>query len=145
MQGSGPDGAAVRRQIEVVDAAVALHGAHRDDPFEILRRVGGREFAALAGAIIAARAQKVPVILDGHGAIAAASVLQAVNPAILGHCIIASQPADPGLSKAVAKLGLAPLLNLGLSHDGGVGAALAAGVVRAAALLASGTAAAFRD
>jgi nicotinate-nucleotide--dimethylbenzimidazole phosphoribosyltransferase len=144
-QGSGPDGATVRRKIEAADAAVALHGAHRDDPFEILRRVGGREFAALAGAIIAARAQKVPVILDGHGAIAAASVLQAVNPAILGHCLIASQPSDLGLSKAVAKLGLAPLLNLRLSHDGGVGAALAAGVVRAAALLASGTAAAFRD
>lgn len=143
-QDSGTDRAAVRRKIEAVDAAVALHGPHRDDPFEILRRVGGREFAALAGAIIAARVEKVPVILDGYGAIAAAGILQAVNPAILGHCMIASQPSNPGLSKAVTKLGLAPLLNLRLAHDEGVGAALAAGVVKAAALLASGTTTAFR-
>jgi nicotinate-nucleotide--dimethylbenzimidazole phosphoribosyltransferase len=138
-QGSGTDVATVRRKIEAVDAAVALHGAHRANPLEILRRVGGREFAALAGAIIAARAQKVPVILDGYGAIATACVLHAVNPAILGHCMIASQPSDPGLAKAIAKLGLAPLLDLKLAHDEGVGAALAAGIVRAAALLSSGT------
>ena len=66
--GSGADAAMMRRKAEAVDAAVALHGSHRDDPFEILRRVGGREFAAMAGAIIAARAEKVPVILDGFGA-----------------------------------------------------------------------------
>lgn len=142
--GSGADAAMMRRKAEVVDAAVALHGSHRDDPFEVLRRVGGREFAAIAGAIIAARAEKVPVILDGHGSIAAAAVLHAINPDILGHCLLAQRPTDPGLALAVEKLGLEPLLDLRLAHGEGVGAALAAGVVKAAALLSSGMAAAVR-
>ena len=142
--GSGADEAMMRRKADAVDAAVSLHGSHRHDPFEILRRVGGREFAAIAGAIIAARAEKVPVVLDGFAAIAAASVLHAVNPAILGHCVLAQRPADPGLSRAVERLGLEPLLDLKLAHGEGVGAGLAAGVVRAAALLSSGMAAAVR-
>jgi nicotinate-nucleotide--dimethylbenzimidazole phosphoribosyltransferase len=142
--GSGADEAMMLRKVAAVDAAVALHGSHRDDPFEILRRVGGREFAAISGAIIAARAEKVPVILDGFGAIAAASVLHAVNPAILGHCLLAQRPTDPGLTRAAEKLGLEPLLDLGLAHGEGAGAALAAGVVKAAALLSSGIAAAVR-
>lgn len=139
--GSGADEAMMQRKAQVVDAAVALHEAHRADPFEVLRRVGGREFAAIAGAIIAARAERVPVILDGYGAIAAACVLRAVNPDILGHCLLAAQPSDPGLAKAADTLGLVPLLDFGLDHGEGVGGALAAGVVKAAALMASGLAA----
>lgn len=142
--GSGADAAMMARKAEAVDAAVAFHGSHRGDPFEVLRRVGGREFAAIAGAIIAARAEKVPVILDGYGGIAAASVLHAVNPAILDHCLIAQKPTEPGLARAVERLGLQPLLDLGLAHGEGVGAALAAGVVRTAALLGSGMGAAVR-
>jgi len=142
--GSGADAAMVRRKAEAVDKAVALHGAHRGDPFEVLRRVGGREFAAIAGAIIAARAQKVPVVLDGYGAIAAVAVLHAVNPGILGHCLLAARPTDPGLARAVERLGLQPLLDLRLAHGEGVGAALAAGVLKAAALTSSGMAAALK-
>jgi nicotinate-nucleotide--dimethylbenzimidazole phosphoribosyltransferase len=143
--GSGADAAMLARKAQAVDAAVALHGSHRGDPFEVLRRVGGREFAAIAGAIIAARAEKVPVILDGFGAIAAACVLHAVNPAILDHCLLAQKPTDPGLIRAVERLSLEPLLDLRLAHGEGVGAALAAGVVRTAALLSSGMAVAARD
>ncbi len=139
-RGSGADDAMLRRKADAVDAAVALHGAHRGDPLEVLRRVGGREFAAIAGAIIAARAEKVPVLLDSYGAIAAAAVLYAMNPDILGHCMLAARPTDPGLAKAADKLGLEALLDLGLAHGEGVGAALAAGVVKAAALTSSGMA-----
>jgi nicotinate-nucleotide--dimethylbenzimidazole phosphoribosyltransferase len=142
--GSGADTAMVRRKAEAVDMAVALHGAYRGDPFEVLRRVGGREFAAIAGAIIAARARKVPVILDGYGAIAAVSVLHAANPAILDHCLLAARPNDPGLSRAVQRLGLQPVLDLQLAHGEGVGGALAAGLVKAAALTSSGMAAAVK-
>jgi nicotinate-nucleotide--dimethylbenzimidazole phosphoribosyltransferase len=142
--GSGADAAMMRRKAEIVDAAVALHGSHRGDPFEVLRRVGGREFAAISGAIIAARAEKVPVILDGYGAMSGAAVLHAVNPGILDHCLLAQRPTDPGLARAAERLGLEPLLDLKLAHGEGVGAALAAGLVKAAALLSSGMAAALR-
>jgi len=132
--GSGADTAMINHKADAVDRAVALHGVYRGDPFEVLRRVGGREFAAIAGAIIAARAQKVPVVLDGYGAIAAVAVLHAVNPGILGHCLLAARPTDSGLARAVERLGLQPLLDLQLAHGEGVGAALAAGVLKAAAL-----------
>ncbi len=140
--GFGADKATLRRKAEAVDAAVVLHGAHRGDPFEVLRRVGGREFAAIAGAIVAARAEKVPVILDGHAAIAAACILHAVNPASLDHCLLAARPGEQGTARAAEKLGLKPLLDLRLDHGEGVGAGLAAGLVKAAALLSSGMAAA---
>ena len=142
--GSGADEAMMRRKAEVVDAAVALHGGHAGDPLEVLRRVGGREFAAIAGAIIAARAEKIPVILDGFGATAAACVLHAMNPAALDHCLLAQIPTEPGHARAARNLGLDPLLDLKLAHGEGVGAALAAGIVKAAALLSSGMAAAVR-
>lgn len=140
--GSGADAAMQARKAEAVDAALAFHGAHLGDPLEALRRVGGREFAAIAGAILAARIQKIPVLLDGYPAIAAASVLHAENPSSLDHCLIAQVTVEPGQAKAAAKLGMKPLVDLGMAHGEGVGAALAAGLVKAAALTASGMAAA---
>ena len=142
--GSGADESMIRRKAEVVDAAVALHKIHAKDPLEVLRRAGGREFAAMAGAIIAARAEKIPVILDGYTATAAASILYAVNPSSLDHCMLAHLSTEPGHQRAVKHLGLEPLLDLRLGHGEGAGAALAAGLVKAAALISSGMAAAVR-
>jgi nicotinate-nucleotide--dimethylbenzimidazole phosphoribosyltransferase len=141
--GSGADAAMMVRKAEAVDAAIALHGRQKD-PFEILRRVGGREFAACAGAIIAARAEKAPVILDGLAAIAAAAILHAVNPAAIEHCLLAQAPVEPGHERIARTLGLEPLLDLKMSHGEGTAAGLAAGIVKAAALMSSGMAAALR-
>ncbi len=140
--GSGADAAMVARKAEIVDAALAFHCDNLNDPLEVLRRVGGREFAAIAGAIVAARMEKIPVILDGFAAIAAAAVLHAANSAALDHCLVAHLPAEAGQRAAVEKLGLTPLLDIGLAHGEGAGAALAAGMVKAAALCSSGMAAA---
>ena len=136
--GSGADAALIARKAEIVDAALARHAGHLDDPLDILRRLGGREFAAIAGAILAARMEKIPVILDGYCATAAAAVLHAVNPAALDHCLFASLSAEPGQARALERLGMRPVLDLGLQHGEGTGAALAAGIVKAAALCASG-------
>ena len=136
--GSGADAALIARKAEIVDAALARHAGEFDDPLEILRRLGGREFAAIAGAILAARMEKIPVILDGYCATAAAAVLHAVNPAALDHCLFASLSAEPGQARALERLGMRPVLDLGLQHGEGTGAALAAGIVKAAALCASG-------
>jgi nicotinate-nucleotide--dimethylbenzimidazole phosphoribosyltransferase len=140
--GSGADETMMKRKAEVVDRALALHGAHPSDPLETLRRLGGREFAAIAGAIVAARMEKVPVILDGFASTAAAAVLHAANPRALEHCLAAHVSTEPGHRKLVERLGLKPVLDLGLNHGEGTGAALAAGVVKAAALVHSGMAAA---
>jgi len=142
--GSGADEAMRARKAGVVDAALTLHGPHLDNPLEALRRVGGREFAAIAGAILAARMQGIPVLIDGFAATAAAAVLHSVNEHALDHCLLASLSAEPGHAMVAERLGLQPLLELGINHGEGVGAALAAGLVKAAALTSSGMAVAVR-
>ncbi|MGB3898426.1 MAG: nicotinate-nucleotide--dimethylbenzimidazole phosphoribosyltransferase [Mesorhizobium sp.] len=143
--GASEDDATTARRAEAVDAALAFHGNHLKEPLEALRRVGGREFAAIAGAILAARTQKVPVLIGGRVAFAAAAVLHAANPAALDHCLLAGVPALAAYRQAAARIGLNPLLDLGIDHDEGVGAGLAAGIVKAAALCSSGMAAAVRE
>lgn len=131
------------RQWAAVDAALTFHRGHLRDPLEVLRRLGGREFAAVAGAILAARMEKVPVLLDGMTTLAVAGVLKAANPAALDHCLLADLPSGPAAERAADRLGLKPLCALGLRDGQGVGAALATGLVKASAIVASGTAQAF--
>src|SRR5690606_9292352 len=93
--GSGAGATMMARKAAIVDTALAFHRGHLDDPLEALRRIGGREFAAIAGAIIAARMQKIPVVIDGFAALAAAAVLHAANAAALDHCLLATLPPEP--------------------------------------------------
>ena len=76
------DDEGLKRKIAAVEAGLALHAAHLNDPLEVLRRLGGREIAAICGAIIAARLQRIPVILDGYVVTAAAAVLHALEPSV---------------------------------------------------------------
>ncbi len=124
-----------------VAAAVACHRGHLADPLEVLRRLGGRDIAAMAGAILAGRLQRIPVILDSYPVLAAAAVLHAMDSTALEHCIVGH--AAPGAHAALAgKLGLEALLYLDLTSGEGTGAALAAGIVKAAVNCHNDTAAA---
>jgi nicotinate-nucleotide--dimethylbenzimidazole phosphoribosyltransferase len=138
--GTGAEGEGLKRKIEAVEKAIALHKDHLDDPLEIMRRVGGREIAAMAGAILAARVQKIPVLIDGYVATAAAALLKAANPTALDHCLIGHVSAEPGHLRAIERLGKTPLLALGMRLGEGTGAALAAGIVKSAAACHSGMA-----
>jgi nicotinate-nucleotide--dimethylbenzimidazole phosphoribosyltransferase len=130
--GTGLDAAGLAHKADVVRLAVARHAAAIGAPLEILRRLGGREIAAIAGAILAARHQRVPVILDGYVTTAAAAVLHALDPRALDHCLAGHLSAEPAHRAVLKRLGLEPVLDLGLRLGEGTGAALAAGVVRAA-------------
>ncbi|MGE6741883.1 nicotinate-nucleotide--dimethylbenzimidazole phosphoribosyltransferase [Allorhizobium pseudoryzae] len=138
--GTGSHGEMLARKIAAVKQAVAFHKDHLSDPLEILRRLGGREVAAMAGAILACRVEKIPVLIDGYVATAAAAILKAANPTALDHCLIGHVSAEPGHLKAIEKLGKTPLLALGMRLGEGTGAALAAGIVKAAAACHSGMA-----
>jgi nicotinate-nucleotide--dimethylbenzimidazole phosphoribosyltransferase len=138
--GTGSAGEVLTRKIDAVARAVELHRPHLGDPLELLRRLGGREVAAMAGAILAARAERIPVIIDGYVATAAAAVLHAANPTALDHCLAGHVSAEPAHAKALARIGKEPLLSLGMRLGEGSGAALAAGIVKAAALCHSGMA-----
>ena len=86
-RGTGVDDPGLARKAAAVNAALANHAGNLKDPLEVLRRLGGREIAALCGAILAARMQRVPVVLDGFVVTAAAAVLHALDPATIEHCL----------------------------------------------------------
>lgn len=130
--GTGVDAAGVQRKAAVVDMALAHHAGHLDQPFEILRRVGGREIVAIAGAIVAARHARIPVLLDGFIGTAAIAPLARGNVAITGHCLAGHCSAEPGHRRLLDRLGLSPLLMLDMRLGEGSGAAVAAQIVRAA-------------
>jgi nicotinate-nucleotide--dimethylbenzimidazole phosphoribosyltransferase len=138
--GTGSAGDVLKRKVDAVSRAVQLHEAHLSDPLEVLRRLGGREIAAMAGAILAARMERIPVIIDGYVATAAAAVLHAADPGALDHCLAGHVSAEPAHVKALEKIGKQPLLSLGMRLGEGTGAALAAGIVKSAALCHSGMA-----
>lgn len=131
--GAGADDAQLARKRAAIQAGLDRHSAHLSDPLEVLRRFGGREIAAMAGAILAARFQGVPVLIDGFVSTAAALVWHKLEPAALDHCMLAHRSAEPAHIHAVEAIGKKPILDLGMRLGEGTGAALAAGIVKAAA------------
>lgn len=135
--GTGADWTSSPEDAAMVDAALAMHGANLKDPLEALRRLGGREIAALAGAILAARVEKVPAIIDGYAGLAAAAVLRAAEASAIDHCMLGHISTEPGMARAAEAMNLRPLIDLSLGDGEGIGAALAAGIVKNAALVHS--------
>lgn len=130
-RGTGIDDAALQRKADAVAAAVQRIGSE-SDPLEVLRRIGGREIAAMVGAIVAARTERVPVVVDGFVTTAAAALVQAMRADAIDHCLFAHCSAEAGHAAVLQRMGKTPLLSLGMRLGEGTGAALAAGVVKAA-------------
>jgi nicotinate-nucleotide--dimethylbenzimidazole phosphoribosyltransferase len=119
--------------LPLVQAAYGLHGVFSKDPLELLRRCGSREIAAICGAIVAARTQSIPVIIDGFVATAAAAVLAAQQPGAIEHVLLSGSDGSPAHDRLITQLSLSPLLDLKIRSPDGLGALLAAQLVRAAA------------
>lgn len=130
--GTGIDdhGLAVKRQ--VVELAIACHADAPLMPFETLRRVGGREIAAIAGAMLAARHHHVPVVLDGFICASALAPLAASVPAITDHILAGHRSAEAAHGRLLDRLALQPLLDLDMRLGEGSGGAVAATVIRSA-------------
>jgi nicotinate-nucleotide--dimethylbenzimidazole phosphoribosyltransferase len=130
--GTGVDPDGIARKVAVVERALACHAGAPDAPFEILRRLGGREIAAIAGAVLEARRQRIPVVLDGFITCAALAPLAAAVPAITDHCLAGHCSAEPGHIRLLKHMDLDPLLSLDMRLGEGSGAAVAVSVIRAA-------------
>jgi nicotinate-nucleotide--dimethylbenzimidazole phosphoribosyltransferase len=119
--------------------ALAHHAPLPDDPLELMRRLAGRENWAMAGAITAARTEHIPVILDGPGPFCAAAILKAANPGAIDHCLAGQAGGSSIESAMIEALGLKSVLGFSVDMAEGEGAAIAAGVVRVAAAIHSGS------
>jgi nicotinate-nucleotide--dimethylbenzimidazole phosphoribosyltransferase len=132
-RGTGVDDETWSRKVDVVRRALARHRPDAADPLSVLAAVGGLEQAALVGYLLGAAALRVPVVLDGVIAGAAALVAVALSPESVHYMVAGHRSTEPGASRALAALGLRPVLELGLRLGEGSGAALALPVVQAAA------------
>jgi nicotinate-nucleotide--dimethylbenzimidazole phosphoribosyltransferase len=131
-RGTGIDDQTLAHKTEVVREALMLHDVPGSDPVGVLGAYGGLEHAALAGYILGGAANKVPVILDGVIAGAAALVAQAFHPAAIDYCVAGHRSAEAGHAVALKALGLQPLVDLDLRLGEGTGAVLAYPIVSCA-------------
>lgn len=137
-RGTGVDDAGLARKTAAVRAGLARHASR--DPLDVLRCLGGREVAAMAGAIAAARAHRIPVILDGFICCAAAAVLAQLHSGALDHTVAGHQSDEGAHPRLLAALGKVPLLQMGLRLGEGSGGALALNLLTAALACHSGMA-----
>jgi nicotinate-nucleotide--dimethylbenzimidazole phosphoribosyltransferase len=131
-RGTGVDEAGLSRKRAVIDRALARHAALLHDPLQAAAALGGRELAAILGAVVAARRQDIPVLLDGFVCTAAAAPLFKVRADTLAHALAGHVSAEAGHRMLLDELGLKPILDLDMRLGEASGAALALGILRAA-------------
>ncbi len=123
-RGTGLDDEGLRRKIGVITRALEVNRPDPADALEVLARVGGFEIGGLAGAILAAAASRIPVVIDGFISGAAALIAFGLCPRSAGYMIASHLSVERGHRIALAKLGLSPHLDLGMRLGEGTGAAL---------------------
>jgi nicotinate-nucleotide--dimethylbenzimidazole phosphoribosyltransferase len=131
-RGTGLDDEGMARKREAIDAGLTRHRTHHADPLAASMILGGRELAAILGATLAARRHRIPVLLDGFVATAAAAPLARLNPSALDHAQVAHCSAEAGHRGLCDALGMRPILDLDMRLGEGSGAALSVSVLRAA-------------
>ena len=130
--GTGADAAGIARKISAIDAGLIRHKAALGSPLATLQAFGGHEQTALCGAILAARVNRTPVILDGFICTAAAAILHAMAPTTLDHCLVGHESHEPGHRRLLELIDKRPLLDLDMRLGEGSGAALALSIIRGA-------------
>ena len=133
--GTGLDAHGVARKAEVIDKGLAVH---RDvvasgDPVAILAALGGLEIACLAGLVLGAAANRVPIAVDGFISTAAYTAARAICPTVADYAVLSHASAEPGYAAIMSAMGQKPLLDLGLRLGEGTGAVLALFLLRASA------------
>lgn len=128
--GAGSDAAGISRKVRVIAEGVARHSGLSG--MAQLAALGGREQAAICGAVLAARTARIPVLLDGFICTAATVPLFSTAPALLDHCLIGHASREPGHARLCAAMKKEPILSLDMALGEGSGAALALSVLRGA-------------
>jgi len=130
--GTGLTSKEIVRKGSIIKAGLERHETSIVDPLLALQCLGGRELVAIAGATLAARHRRIPVLLDGFVTTAAAAVLEKVSPGALDHCVVGHVSFEPGHKKLLKAMDKTPLLDLGMRLGEASGAAVALGLLRCA-------------
>ncbi|MEM9130377.1 MAG: nicotinate-nucleotide--dimethylbenzimidazole phosphoribosyltransferase, partial [Pseudomonadota bacterium] len=138
--GTGVAGEALANKANIVAQGLDANPKAKRDGLNALTCLGGREVAAMAGAIAAARQHRIPVVLDGFICSAAAACLAVAKSGSLDHTVAGHVSAEAAHAKLLQLLGKPPILQLDMRLGEGSGAALALGVLRAALACHSGMA-----
>jgi nicotinate-nucleotide--dimethylbenzimidazole phosphoribosyltransferase len=139
-RGTGIDDAGLGRKQAAIDAGLRRHAEALDDPLKVAMTLGGRELAAILGAVLAARHGSVPVVLDGFVCTAAAAPLARLVPDALDHAVLAHVSAEAGHRALAQALGLSPLLDFGMRLGEASAATLVVPLLRVAVACHSGMA-----
>jgi nicotinate-nucleotide--dimethylbenzimidazole phosphoribosyltransferase len=131
-RGTGVDDAGLARKRAAIEAALDFHRAILGDPLVVAATLGGRELAAIAGAVLAARRHRIPVLLDGFVATASIVPLTRLDTSILDHCRAGHVSAESGHRALLRELRLNPLLDLDMRLGEASGAGVAILLLRAA-------------
>jgi nicotinate-nucleotide--dimethylbenzimidazole phosphoribosyltransferase len=132
-RGTGIDDQGLERKIRVIEQALAVNQPNANDPMDVLHKVGGLEIAGLAGVMIAAASQRIPVVVDGFISTAAAMIAVSLAPRVRDYMISAHQSVEIGHQAMLKHLNLNPLLDLNLRLGEGTGAVLAFHLIEASA------------
>ncbi len=130
-RGTGIDSATYAHKISVIKQAIRINQPDAQDAIDVLSKVGGFEIGGLAGVILAAAAQRIPVVIDGFISTAAALIAYRLQPRVKGYLIAAHSSVEQGHRIMLEYLGLRPLLDLGMRLGEGTGAALGISIVEA--------------
>jgi nicotinate-nucleotide--dimethylbenzimidazole phosphoribosyltransferase len=136
-RGTGLADSGVQHKARVIERALEVNQPDRNDPIDVLSKVGGYEIGGLAGAILAGAKHRIPVILDGFITGAAALIAVGLAPAAASYLIASHRSAEIGHALLLDHLGLKPLLDLDLRLGEGTGAALAMSLVEASTKILS--------
>ncbi|MFA8438063.1 nicotinate-nucleotide--dimethylbenzimidazole phosphoribosyltransferase [Pueribacillus sp. YX66] len=121
----------------VIERAIEERKPNKNDPIDLLKKLGGYEIAAMAGAMLAAARNRIPIIVDGFICTVSAIIATAINECASDYMLAGHYSAEPGHQAALEKLGKTPLLNLHMRLGEGTGAALAFPIVEAATKMLS--------
>jgi nicotinate-nucleotide--dimethylbenzimidazole phosphoribosyltransferase len=130
-RGTGIDDQTLSKKIKVIKKAIRINRPNPKDAIDVLAKVGGFEIGGLAGVILAAAANRIPVVIDGFISGAAALIAYKLEPKVKDYMIAAHRSQELGHRAILEFIGLRPLLDLDLRLGEGTGAALAIGIAEA--------------
>jgi len=130
--GTGIDEHGFARKVSVIEQALACHHPNAHDPLDVLSKVGGLEIAGITGVILGSAAARMPVVLDGFIAGAAAAIAVGLQPRCRPYMIASHRSVERGHRVLLERLQLKPLFDLDLRLGEGTGACLGIGLVQAA-------------